>query len=146
MLALVALATRVPGVLGALLNNEDLLVVYRRARQTTGKRNRTEDRHEELFPKDFGDRLERLVELGGLSWEEFARVLGVGLDRVTEWRKWTIPTGGEVWQIMSLARSVPGGFEIMLPEAAGSDQGVHPSRRDGPAPHPAARGRGTGGR
>ena len=44
----------------------------------------------ELFPKDFVERLARLVELAGLSWEEFAERLGVGCDRVTEWR------GGEV--------------------------------------------------
>ena len=88
-----------------------------------GERNRAEDCHAELFPKDFGDRLERLIELAGLSLEEFARTLGAGHDRVTEWREGTIPTGGEVWSIMCLARSVPGGFEIMLPKAAGSDQG-----------------------
>ena len=88
-----------------------------------GERNRTEDCQADIFPKDFGDRLERLIELAGLSWEESARILGVGLDRVTEWREGTIPTGGEVWRIMSLARSVPDGFEIMLPQAAGSDQG-----------------------
>ena len=123
MLALVALATKVPGGLGALLNNEDLMVVFRRERQTLGERKRTEDCHAELFPNDFGDRLERLIELAGLSWEEFARVLGAGHDRLTEWREGTIPTGGEVWSIMSLARSVPGGFEIMFPEVGGSDQG-----------------------
>ena len=122
MLALVALATRVPGGLGALLNDEDMMVVFRRRRQTMGERNRAEDCPAELFPKDFGDRLERLIELAGLSLEEFARILGAGHYRVTEWREGTIPTGGEVWQIMSLARSVPGGFEIMVPEAAGSDQ------------------------
>ena len=67
MLALVALATRVPGGLGALLNNEDMMVVFRRRRQTMGERNRAEDCPAELFPKDFGDRLERLIELAGLS-------------------------------------------------------------------------------
>ena len=122
MLALVALATRVPGGLGALLNNEDLMVVFRRGRQTMGERNRTEDCQADLFPKDFGDRLERLIVLAGQSWEEFALILGVGLDRVTEWREGTIPTGGEVWRVMNLARSVPGGFEIMLPGASGFDQ------------------------
>ena len=76
-----------PGGLGALLNNADLMVVFRRGRQTIGQRNRTEGCHTELFPKDFGDRLERLLVLAGLSWEEFARILGVGLDCVTEWRE-----------------------------------------------------------
>ena len=58
------------------------------------------------------------TELAGLSWEEFAERLGVELDRVMEWRNGTIPTGGEVWHIMRLAWSVPGGIEIMLPEIA----------------------------
>ena len=122
MLALVALATRVPGGLGALLNDEDLMVVYRK-RRPVGGRKWADDCQAELLPEDFGGRLERLVELAGLSWDEFARVLGVGYDRVAEWREGTIPTSGEVWRIMSLARSVPGGFEIMLPGPSGSDQG-----------------------
>ena len=123
MLALVVLATRVPGGLGALLNNEDLMVVFRRGRQAMGERNRAEDCPAELFPKDFGDRLQGLMELAGLSWEEFARILGVGLDCVTEWREGTVPAGGELWRVMTLARSVPAGLEIMLPEVSGSDHG-----------------------
>ena len=79
---------------------------------------RIEGSYPELFPKDFGERLERLTELAGLSWEEFAQRLGVENDRVAEWRNGTIPTGGEVWHIMRLAFSVPGGREVMLPEAA----------------------------
>ena len=81
-------------------------------------RERTESSYPELFPKDYQERLERLIELAGLTWEEFAERLGVGIDRVTAWREGTIPTGGEVWHIMRLAYSVPGGIEVMLPEAA----------------------------
>ena len=81
-------------------------------------RKRTEGFYPELFPEDFGERLERLTELAGLSWGEFAQLLGVGDDRVAEWRNGAIPTGGEVWHIMQLALSVPGGLEVMLPEAA----------------------------
>lgn len=79
--------------------------------------------HPELFPKDFGERLARLVELSGLSWEEFAERLGVGCDRVTEWREGEVPTGGEVWHIMRMALTVPGGTEVMLPQRAGSSEG-----------------------
>ena len=68
--------------------------------------------------RDFGQRLERFTELAGLSWEEFAERLGAEYDRVMEWPNGTIPTGGEVWHIMRLAWSVPGGIEVMLPEAA----------------------------
>ena len=75
--------------------------------------------HAGLFPKDFGKRLARLVELAGLSWEEFAERLGVEGNRVTEWRGGEVPTGGEVWHIMRLALSVPGGTEAMLPETLG---------------------------
>ena len=78
----------------------------------------------ELFPKDFGERLARLVEMAGLSWEEFAERLGVGCDRVTEWRGGEVPTGGEVWHIMRLALSIPGGTEVMLPQQAGPSNNV----------------------
>lgn len=77
----------------------------------------------ELFPKDFCERLARLVELAGLSWEEFAERLGVACDRVAEWREGEVPTGGEVWHIMRLALSVPGGTEVMLPQNAGPNEG-----------------------
>ena len=40
-----------------------------------------------------------------------------------EWRGGEIPTGGEVWHIMRLALSVPGGMEVMLPENARLDAG-----------------------
>ena len=58
-------------------------------------RNEEEGSFPELFPEDFGQRLERFTELAGLSWEEFAGRLGVELERVMEWRNGTIPTGGE---------------------------------------------------
>lgn len=73
----------------------------------------------EPFPEDFGVRLNRLIELAGLSREEFAGRLGVGSARVTEWLDGAVPTGGEVWHIMRLAWSVPGGIAVMLPEDAG---------------------------
>ena len=78
----------------------------------------TEDSHQESFPQDFG---ERLVELAGMSWEEFARRLGVELDRVRAWREGDVPTGGEVWHIMRLAFSVPGEIDVMLPRDVEND-------------------------
>ena len=86
--------------------------------------NQGEGSYPELFPEDFGHRLEQFVELAGLSWEDFAERLGAEYDRVMEWRNGTIPTGGEVWHIMRLAWSVPGGIEIMLPEAAEGSKAV----------------------
>ena len=81
-------------------------------------RSQGEGSYPELFPDGFGQRLERFIELAGLSWEVFAERLGAEYDRVMEWRKGAIPTGGEVWHIMRLAWSVPGGIEVMLPESA----------------------------
>ena len=78
---------------------------------------RMEDSHPELFPKDFGERLERFREIAGLSWKGFAERLGVADDRVMELRKGSIPSGGEVWHIMHLASTVPEGVEVMLTEA-----------------------------
>ena len=79
---------------------------------------RIEDFRPAPWPVDFPRRLERLTQLAGLSWEEFAERLDIEDDRVTEWRPGTIPTGGEVWHIIRLALSVPGGFKVMVPEAA----------------------------
>ena len=43
------------------------------------KREQEEGSYPELFPEDFGERLERLIELAGLSREEFAERLGIEL-------------------------------------------------------------------
>ncbi len=40
-------------------------------------RNQGEGSYPELFPKGFGERLERLIDLAGLSREEFAERLGI---------------------------------------------------------------------
>ncbi len=82
-------------------------------------RKRQEDPHPDPFPEDFGERLERLIEFAGVSSEEFAERLGIDVDRVMEWREGAVPTGGEVWHIMRLASSVPGGIEFMQAESAG---------------------------
>ena len=77
----------------------------------------------ELLPKDFDKRLTRLVELAGLSWDEFAARLGVGCDPVTDWRRGEISTSGEMWPIMRFALSVPGGTEAMLYQSTVPDEG-----------------------
>ena len=76
---------------------------------------RIEDFRPAPWLEDFPPRLERLTQLAGLSWEEFAERLSVKHDRVMEWRAGTIPTGGEVRHIMQLALLVPCGSDVMLP-------------------------------
>ena len=68
------------------------------------------------FPEDFGERLERLIELAGLSREEFALLLGIEYDRVVQWFDGAVLTGGEVWHVARLAYSIPGGMAIIIPE------------------------------
>ncbi len=87
-----------------------------------GSSKHDEGSYPELFPEDYGQRLERLLELADISWEQFADFLGVEYDLVMEWREGAIPSGGQVWQIMHLAWNVPGGMEVMLPETAGDGE------------------------
>lgn len=73
------------------------------------------------FPEDFAERLERLIELAGLSREEFAQRLGIDYDRVAEGFDGAVLTGGEVWHVARLAWSIPGGLEVIIP---GSGEGA----------------------
>ena len=75
---------------------------------------RMEDSHPEPFPKDFGERLERLRELAGLSRGEFAERLGVDGDRVMEWRKGSIPPGERCGASCVRRRRFPGGSRRCL--------------------------------
>ena len=92
MLPLAALPARVPEGRRA---GEDgpAKVVPRKGCRTMNARKRQEDYYAESFPEDFGERLERLIELAGLSWEEFAERLRIDVDRVMEWREGAVPTG-----------------------------------------------------
>ncbi len=69
------------------------------------------------FPEDFGERLERLIELAGLSREKFAQRLGIDYERVAQWFDGAVLTGGEVWHVARLAYSIPGGMAIIVPKA-----------------------------
>ena len=74
------------------------------------------------FPEDFAERLVRLIELAGLSREEFAQVLGIDYERVAQWFDGAELTGGEVWHVARLAYSIPGGMAIIVPETAGGTE------------------------
>ena len=68
------------------------------------------------LPEDFGERLERLKELSGLSWGGFALALGVDRKQLLRWRKGVEPCGGAMLSIFCFASSLEGGLEILLGE------------------------------
>ena len=86
---------------------------------TTMERNRSAERRLPPFPDDFGRRLERLKELSGLSWKEFAETLGVTDRGVLKWRRGGPPSGACFWAVLKLARDLSGGYDLML----GDDEG-----------------------
>ena len=80
----------------------------------TMERNRSLERSVPPFPEDFGRRLERLKELSGLSWKEFAGTLGATDRGVLKWRRGGPPSGAYLWAILKLARDLSGGYDLML--------------------------------
>ena len=78
------------------------------------ERNRTLDYRPPPWPEDFGERLEDLKELAGLSWVEMAELLGVTDRGALKWRRGGRPSAANLLAIMELARGVPGGYELML--------------------------------
>ena len=85
----------------------------------TEERNRIGDFNIEDFslppwPEDFGERLERLKEMAGLSWRELADFLGVTQRGMLKWRRGGKPSEANYWAIMELSCRVPGGFALML--------------------------------
>ena len=67
-----------------------------------------------LGRRTFGERLEGLKELAGLSWLEMAELLGVTDRGALKWRRGGRPSAANLLAIMELARGVPGGYELML--------------------------------
>ena len=78
------------------------------------ERNRTLDYRPPPWPEDFGERLEGLKELAGLSWLEMAELLGVTDRGALKWRRGGRPSAANLLAIMELAWGVPGGYELML--------------------------------
>ena len=68
------------------------------------------------LPGDFTQRLIRLKEASGLTWEEFAGVLGVELKQVLRWQNGTEPCGGAYHCLVLLATQIPGGLDILMGE------------------------------
>ena len=68
-----------------------------------------------LMPGDFGARLARLKEALGLTWEEFASMIGVDYRQMLRWRKkGAEPAGGAMLSLVALAEQVPGGLDILM--------------------------------
>ena len=88
----------------------------------TAERKRTWNNRPPPFPEDFGERLERLKELSGLSWGEFAERLSVTQRGLAKWRNGGTPSGAYFWAILKLARDIPGGFDLMTDGDDGAPQ------------------------
>ena len=67
-----------------------------------------------LWPEDFGERLQRLIEMADLPRRDLADLLGVRESTVQKWLKGGEPTGGNYWGLMQVAIRVPGGFPLLL--------------------------------
>lgn len=68
------------------------------------------------LPGDFPDRLDRLKQSSGLTWDEFAEVLGVERKQALRWRRGTQPCGGAFHSLVNLAPWIPGGLDILMGE------------------------------
>ena len=78
------------------------------------ERNALTDFRPTPWPEDFGRRLEGLKELSGLKWQEFAELLGVTDRAILLWRKGERrPSAANILAITELARSIPGGIELL---------------------------------
>lgn len=69
------------------------------------------------LPTDFPERLDRLKRASGLTWEEFAEVLGVECKRVLSWRHGIEPRGGAYHALIGFASRFPGGLATLMGEA-----------------------------
>ncbi len=79
-----------------------------------GHEGSTRKRRRPPFPEDFGERLERLLKMAELSPRELAEFLGVTEPTVWRCLRGGEPKGFNYLAIVSLARGVPGGLNLML--------------------------------
>ena len=68
------------------------------------------------MPRDFPLRLCRLKEVTGLSWNEFADVVGSDGKQVLRWRQGAQPRGGALYSIVQVSGQVPGGLDLVMGE------------------------------
>ena len=71
-----------------------------------------------VLPEDFADRLHRLKEVSGLTWNGFALAIGVDRKQVRRWRKKGVePCGGAMHSLFRFAARIPSGLEILMSES-----------------------------
>ena len=66
------------------------------------------------LPADFPQRLCRLKEMTGLSWNQFCDALGVSSKQMRRWRKGIEPCGGAMLAIILVASQVSGGLDVIM--------------------------------
>ena len=73
-----------------------------------------------VLPRDFPERLERLKEASGLTWDAFADAIGIDRKRVHTWRpkkddkKPAKPDGDGFYALVKIAGLIPGGLDILM--------------------------------
>ena len=73
------------------------------------------------WPEDFGRLLEGLKVLAGVKWREMAGLLGVSERAILMWRRGERrPCGANILAITELARSIPGGIDLLCQGDAGA--------------------------
>ena len=88
---------------------------------TLAERNPLADFRPTPWPEDLGRRLEGLKVLAGVNWQEMARLLGVTDRAILLWRRGERrPSGVNILAIAELARSIPGGIEVLCQGDAGA--------------------------
>ncbi len=88
---------------------------------TLAERNPLADFRPTPWPEDFGRRLDGLKELAGLNWQEMAGLLGVTDRAILLWRRGKRkPSGANILALTGLARSIPGGVELLCQGDAGA--------------------------
>lgn len=73
------------------------------------------------IPGDFPQRLLRLKDRSGLTWDGMAAALGVDTRQLLRWRRGASPSGGAMFSLARLAASVPGGMADLLGEEPAAD-------------------------
>ncbi len=75
------------------------------------------------IPDDFRRRLELFKEGTGLTWEGFARCVGVAERQVQRWRRGSEPSGGSMLGLLKVAAKRKGGLGLFLGELVSDEQG-----------------------